>query len=810
MALIDSSERTIVFDVEANGFINVPKPLTRFWCIYGIDKETLEGFLFHDFPEMDGYQGVDEEGEPFVIPKRNGSFEDGVHFLNNARKLICHNVMGYDSPALNLFYPWFRMRRHTHEIRDTFLVSSVLLFDRSPVKGYKGVHGLEVWGARLGIRKPVINDWSTFDALKLNRCIKDVEINLKLDNVLLKEEEKIAELCGGISFTEALAIEHEMAYYVSIHQERKGALPDIPHCKHAVRRFIQLKRALANKLEPLLIPCVKMPKTKLTSHDACAKLGFSKLPPIRYQEKEVKGVVKEYPIKTVYSFTTKWKNSKKGKLYRVVVDDVDQEVSFTKLKEARDWYKENYPNLKPISVKYPNKEVIREEINDATWNHFGKEHLEERKIAGPFTKVTYEYSQMSQHQKVKETLIDLGWEPLEWNFKKNAQKQLVRAEEAGVLLWPETPVKGRQLEYRYKARDPLPTSPKTCEKSMEPIEGGLGTLIKKYNAAAHRLNFIQNQEDEDKGILNSVRPDGRVTCGVKTFATTSGRQVQYNWVNAPSEDALYGRWIRKIIKAPKGRVLIGADMPSAHPRILSDMAGNEYFIRIVTEGCHEDEDGNFVFTDLHSECAILFDIATEEERDRAVKTQDAKLVKGYNKKRKKAKGPEYGCFYGVGGNKLGVMLGKTVKEANAQKNHFLSELGLDDVIEQVMPQWLSRKRKYGAAYPGSYITVANGLYHIFCGSEHKLLNTLAIGTEAVIQKLGYIYLCEQIEKRGLDAFIIMNVHDEILTECRDDPYTVAQVKELMSECYEVAAQKCGIDNNFRSVAKVGKNYLDVH
>lgn len=106
--------------------------------------------------------------------------KDGVDFLSKTEKLICHNQLGYDQFLIKKFYPDFKIRYDYPNIRDTLLESQVQWFDRTPVKGYKGIHGLAVWGARLGIRKPEIEDWSTFDIQKLNRCMEDVKINLLL------------------------------------------------------------------------------------------------------------------------------------------------------------------------------------------------------------------------------------------------------------------------------------------------------------------------------------------------------------------------------------------------------------------------------------------------------------------------------------------------------------------------------------------------------------------------------------------------------------------------------------------------------
>jgi DNA polymerase-1 len=135
--------RSILFDIEANGLLNT---VTKVWCAAAYDIETKEWFTFT--PET-----VNQ------LPT----------LLQNYDVAIGHNIVSYDFPLLKKMYGF----EYKGIMFDTLIASRVLFPDI-------GKHGLDDWGKRVGINKPKIDDWSYYDAEKLNRCEEDVKINLKV------------------------------------------------------------------------------------------------------------------------------------------------------------------------------------------------------------------------------------------------------------------------------------------------------------------------------------------------------------------------------------------------------------------------------------------------------------------------------------------------------------------------------------------------------------------------------------------------------------------------------------------------------
>jgi hypothetical protein len=794
--MLCSKHRRLVFDAEANGLLH---EVTQMYCVVAEDYDTGERFLFHDYPEYDGVSGVDEEGKPFTLPVRDGSLKQGVQFIHWAKQLICHNLLGYDFFLMKKFFPRFKIRFNYPEIRDTLLESQVSWYDRPPVKGHKGIHGLDPWAARLGSRKPPITDWSFMDAAKLNRCLDDVSINTLVARQMEKEFAVHKEK-RGVDLTEALTWEHEYRYW-STFQELNGALVDAPHMERCVVELDGLIEDLRAEIEPQLPPTLKVKAPKEEAHTVAKLVGSTKTPPRIPQTKIVKGEEKLVYVKSMYKPTIKFQNVKKHKIYAVVLDS-KQLIGYTfeKLKEAREWAKKKYPDVKK-GFKYPSKQIERFELDAHTKSHFAEEIEKGTEILGTFTKVEFHPSKMSQHEKVKLLLVSLGWQTDEWTFETDSDDRPIRASSSGTVVWPSKPINGFQLKETYKTGERVPLTPKVTKDSFQWLPEGFGEKIKHYNTYVHRRGFIQNPKDDEKGLLNNIRKDGRVSCGIMTFGTTAGRASQFGWVNAPNIDALYGENIRKIIVATKGHKLIGIDMPSAHPRLLADFTQNQTFIDAV-DGEQELEDGTYVGKDVHSVNSVIFELNDQEAIDLARKTQDHDLVAKLNKMRGKSKGPYYCVLYGGSDKKLALILGISPDKGARLKQQYLSTLGLDKLLEEIGRTW--EYMKHGR---GSYIAVLGG-YVVWCSSKHKIINYKALGSEAVMQKVAVCLLNRKIQELGFKTKVIINYHDEVLLEAPDEE--VEAMRVIGAQMYAEAAKVLGLTLDWTSVAKVGDSYATVH
>lgn len=189
-----------VFDLEANGLHEA----TKIWCI--VIKDLDDSRVYKYGPD---------------------SISDGVDHLASYELLIGHNIIDYDSyvidnlTSVKLTGLW-----------DTLVASRLLHPDRKVPEGFtgrSGPHSLDAWGYRLGLRKPVHEDWTKFSEEMLHRCAMDVEINHRLYTQLNLEMK-------GHDWNSALSMEFSVQEIIS-RQTRTGVLLDKKSAENAVQEL---------------------------------------------------------------------------------------------------------------------------------------------------------------------------------------------------------------------------------------------------------------------------------------------------------------------------------------------------------------------------------------------------------------------------------------------------------------------------------------------------------------------------------------------------------------------------------------------
>ena len=134
--------RFCVFDIETDGLLET---LSRLHCLCAAIYE----------------------GNVLIEEVTITTLEELVSFLKKQGILVGHNVKRYDFPAIKKLTGY----DHKGMIIDTLALSWYLFPEHEE-------HGLEIWGDRLGVAKPVITDWEN-QSLEdyIHRCKTDVVIN---------------------------------------------------------------------------------------------------------------------------------------------------------------------------------------------------------------------------------------------------------------------------------------------------------------------------------------------------------------------------------------------------------------------------------------------------------------------------------------------------------------------------------------------------------------------------------------------------------------------------------------------------------
>jgi DNA polymerase-1 len=188
--------RKLVWDIEGNGLL---PELTDIWMLVCRDADTDEEFIFTDYNE------------------EYPDLQEGLEFMNSAKSLIGHNIIGYDIPALKQVLGW-EIKGPT--IVDTLIMSRVLDYQR-----FGGRHALAKFGEHFKVPKPKHEDWSQYSEDMLHRCREDVRINKLTYDLLVKEMRVISAKKPVIK--RSLRDEHDVAQFC-MDAEIRGWLFDKP------------------------------------------------------------------------------------------------------------------------------------------------------------------------------------------------------------------------------------------------------------------------------------------------------------------------------------------------------------------------------------------------------------------------------------------------------------------------------------------------------------------------------------------------------------------------------------------------------
>ena len=223
----------LVYDTEANHFYEQG---TKMWCLCAKDMLTQQRW------EWGGPEGL--------APHR----EEIRALFRRAKIVVCHNQIKHDLPQmykLGIVSPqdWWDAK-----IVDTWTISSVLNPDRPRLAGTKGPHGLEAYGVRSGILKPVQEQWDEWEDSMFIRCREDVEINEWAFKYLQEESRQDAW-----DWATAIDVEHKAAFIIA-EQERNGWY----FYKEKALKHIEYLDKEMNDIDEVVVPMMPPKKEYLT------------------------------------------------------------------------------------------------------------------------------------------------------------------------------------------------------------------------------------------------------------------------------------------------------------------------------------------------------------------------------------------------------------------------------------------------------------------------------------------------------------------------------------------------------------------
>lgn len=286
------------------------------------------------------------------------------------------------------------------------------------------------------------------------------------------------------------------------------------------------------------------------------------------------------------------------------------------------------------------------------------------------------------------------------------------------------------------------------------------------------------------GLLKVADENGRIHTTFKQTGTATGRlsSAEPNLQNIPIRTEL-GREMRKFfIPSDVSKVLIDADYSQIELRLLAEIAGDSAMREAFVSG-----------TDIHTSTAM---------RVFGVDKEDVTI-----ELRKRAKAVNFGIMYGMGEYSLSQDLHIPVAEAKAYISRYLGSYpDIDKYLKNIIK----------SAYDTGYVTtllgrrryipeLANSKKMLQKFGERVAMNSPIQGTAADIMKIAMINIHRELRSSGIDAKLILQVHDELIIEA--DESCADQALDILKREMENAI-KCNVPLDVE--AHIGKNWFEAH
>lgn len=248
-----------------------------------------------------------------------------------------------------------------------------------------------------------------------------------------------------------------------------------------------------------------------------------------------------------------------------------------------------------------------------------------------------------------------------------------------------------------------------------------------------------------EGLLKEEAPDGRVHSVFKQTETRTGRisSTEPNVQNIPVRTEL-GRNMRKFFIAADGYNFLDADYSQIELRILAHMSNDENMKKAFAEGM-----------DIHTATASqVFNMPPE-----MVTPQMRRAAKAVN----------FGIVYGIGAFSLSKDIDVSVAKAKEYIENYLKNYsGVDSFMKKAVEN--AEKKGYAETMYGRrrYIKeLASKNKNLQSFGKRAAMNAPIQGTAADIIKIAMVKVYKRLKAEGLDARLILQVHDELIIEASE-------------------------------------------
>lgn len=316
--------------------------------------------------------------------------------------------------------------------------------------------------------------------------------------------------------------------------------------------------------------------------------------------------------------------------------------------------------------------------------------------------------------------------------------------------------------------------------------------VVKHLMTIRQLSKIKNTYID--ALLPAVDMDGKVRTNFNTTSTTSGRlssSGKFNAQQLPRDNPV----VKGSIKAPAGYKIVSQDLVTAEMYVAAVLSKDKDLQEVFISG-----------KDFHSSIAkkvFKLDCLVEE------------LKKLYKIERQAAKAISFGILYGSGPEKVAA----TVNKEGGDFSYEEAVETIDDYFKAFpkLKAWLNSSQNFikQNGYIYSVFGRKRRLKNVFSPDKgiagHEVrsgINFLVQSVASDINLLAAIDMNREIKRHGLDAEIIMLVHDSIVAIVKEDQ--VDKYCALLKQCTQkdrgVSIPNCpiGVDQEIGDDYSFGK------
>lgn len=731
----------LVIDVETNSLSNP----TQLWVVVCRDIESKNTYIFRE------------------VTKNEGTKRELIDLLSKATELIGHNLLGYDIPMLHHLLPDLGLLGAT--TYDTLIISKLVDYSRPG-------HSVEDYGREFGLEKGKFNDFTKYSPEMETYCIRDVDITERIFNkyrryIYHPERQKSIRLEHDF---QAVCNKLEKDGFAFNSLKAEGLLQKVE------AELKLLDEAILSSFPPRLklIREVTPKETKhgtisLTSIPAALResiADFTVGAPFSYcawtefnpsSHKQIIGVLNDAGWKPTVKTKThidaeRELNKLKRTRGRSKELDLRMEALHTKLNDLRmTGWKVNEENLDTLPPKAPasartiakrilleaRRRTLTEWLN-LVWHEIEVMH----NPVGMFGTDTNGTLILSG-EKNNETKTNVGVQTISKNLEPLTVQHILKAS-------MDCPSKTFQEWLKIKTVNVQSVKENANSTSITVIGQA---QLENFFAAIATVTSVGTKNIQPTYKIISQRIHGRFY-GIGAW---SGRMAHQNpnTANIPNEfdtagkRKLYGKELRSLWMAPKGRLLVGVDAEGIQLRIFAHYINDPEFTQSLISGKKEDK------SDPHS--------------------LNQSILGPVCKSRAAAKRYIYALLLGAGAGKLREILDCDERSAAEAYDRLLSRYtGFAALKETIIPA--DAKRGWFVGLDGRAVRIPGG----DVGSRrHLCMSGYLQNGEAVVMKMATLKWWPKHPE--MDAKLVNFVHDEWQTECPNNMEIALRIAEMQAD-----------------------------